>query len=152
MPDRYAEGYGISKKGIEAANEEGITLIIALDCGIKAIEQVAYANELEIDFILCDHHLPGAELPDAVAVLDPKREDCPYPFKELCGCGIGFKLIQALQNKLGLPESELTSYLDLVATAIAADIVPLEGENRTLTFLGVQQFQTDPRIGLSVFY
>ena len=151
VPDRYAEGYGISKKGIETAKEEGITLIIALDCGIKAIEQVAYANELGIDFILCDHHLPGAELPDAVAVLDPKREDCPYPFKELCGCGIGFKLIQALQNKLGLPESELTSYLDLVATAIAADIVPLEGENRTLTFLGLQQLQTDPRIGFQFF-
>ena len=151
VPDRYAEGYGISKKGIETAKEEGITLIIALDCGIKAIEQVAYANELGIDFILCDHHLPGAELPDAVAVLDPKREDCPYPFKELCGCGIGFKLIQALQNKLGLPELELTSYLDLVATAIAADIVPLEGENRTLTFLGVQQLQTDPRIGFQFF-
>ena len=151
VPDRYAEGYGISKKGIETAKEEGITLIIALDCGIKAIEHVTYANELGIDFILCDHHLPGAKLPDAVAVLDPKREDCHYPFKELCGCGIGFKLIQALQKKLGLPESELTSYLDLVATAIAADIVPLEGENRTLTFLGVQQLQTDPRIGFQFF-
>ena len=151
VPDRYAEGYGISKKGIETAKEEGITLIIALDCGIKAIEHVTYANELGIDFILCDHHLPGAKLPDAVAVLDPKREDCHYPFKELCGCGIGFKLIQALQKKLGLPESELTSYLDLVATAIAADIVPLEGENRTLTLLGVQQLQTDPRIGFQFF-
>ncbi len=151
VPDRYLEGYGISKKGIEVANEEGITLIIALDCGIKAIAQVDYAKKLGIDFIICDHHLPSAQLPDAVAVLDPKRNDCPYSFKELCGCGIGFKLIQALQQNLGLPEADLVSYLDLVATAIAADIVPLVGENRTLTFLGVQQLQTNPRIGLQFF-
>ena len=151
VPDRYSEGYGISKKGIEVANEEGITLIIALDCGIKAIAQVDYAKKLGIDFIICDHHLPSAQLPDAVAVLDPKRNDCPYSFKELCGCGIGFKLIQALQQNLGLPEADLVSYLDLVATAIAADIVPLVGENRTLTFLGVQQLQTNPRIGLQFF-
>jgi len=151
VPDRYLEGYGISKKGIEVANEEGITLIIALDCGIKAIAQVDYAKKLGIDFIICDHHLPSAQLPDAVAVLDPKRNDCPYSFKELCGCGIGFKLIQALQQNLGLPEADLVYYLDLVATAIAADIVPLVGENRTLTFLGVQQLQTNPRIGLQFF-
>ena len=151
VPDRYSEGYGISKKGIDEAQADGISLIIALDCGIKAIEQVKYANELGIDFIICDHHLPGTEIPKAVAVLDPKRNDCSYPFKELCGCGIGFKLIQAIQNKLGLPDSELRSYLDLVAIAIAADIVPMVDENRILTFLGLKQLQEHPRPGLTLF-
>ena len=151
VPDRYSEGYGISQKGIDRAKEDGITLIIALDCGIKAIDKVAYAQTLGIDFIICDHHLPGAAIPKASAVLDPKREDCSYPFKELCGCGIGFKLIQALQRKLALPESDLVVYLDLVATAIAADIVPMVGENRTLTYLGLLQFQKQPRVGLQFF-
>jgi len=151
IPDRYTEGYGISFKGIDYAHAHGITLIIALDCGIKAIDQVAYAHSLGIDFIICDHHLPGLELPGAVAVLDPKREDCEYPFKELCGCGIGFKLIQALQYRLGLPEEVLHSYLDLVATAIAADIVPMVGENRTLTYFGLKRLREQPRVGLQVF-
>ena len=139
IPDRYSEGYGISKKGIEVAKEEGISLIIALDCGIKAFQEIHYAKELGIDFIVCDHHLPEKSIPDAVAVLDPKRYDCKYPFKELCGCGIGFKLIQALQTKLKLPKNELIMYSDLVATAIAADIVPLVGENRVLTFIGLKK-------------
>ena len=151
IPDRYSEGYGVSEKGIEKAKAEGISLIISLDCGIKAIEQVNYAKEMGIDFIICDHHLPDNKIPKAVAVLDPKREDCSYPFKELCGCGIGFKLIQALQMHLGLPDSELSSYLDLVAIAIAADIVPMTGENRILTFLGIRQFQEHPRPGLKFF-
>ncbi len=151
IPDRYTEGYGISFKGIDYAHARGIRLIIALDCGIKAIDQVAYAHSLGIDFIICDHHLPGLELPGAVAVLDPKREDCEYPFKELCGCGIGFKLIQALQYRLGLPEEVLHSYLDLVATAIAADIVPMVGENRTLTYFGLKRLREQPRVGLQVF-
>ncbi|MFZ9075422.1 MAG: single-stranded-DNA-specific exonuclease RecJ, partial [Flavobacteriaceae bacterium] len=151
IPDRYTEGYGISFKGIDYAHTHGITLIIALDCGIKAIDQVAYAHSLGIDFIICDHHLPGLKLPGAVAVLDPKREDCEYPFKELCGCGIGFKLIQALQHRLGLPEEALHSYLDLVATAIAADIVPMVGENRTLTYFGLKRLREQPRVGLQVF-
>ena len=151
IPDRYSEGYGVSEKGIEKAKAEGISLIISLDCGIKAIEQVNYAKEMGIDFIICDHHLPDNKIPKAVAVLDPKREDCSYPFKELCGCGIGFKLIQALQMHLGLPDSELSSYLDLVAIAIAADIVPMTGENRILTFLGIRQFRGHPRPGLNFF-
>ena len=150
IPDRYSEGYGISKKGIEVAKEEGISLIIALDCGIKAFEEISYAKELGIDFIVCDHHLPEKSIPSAVAVLDPKRSDCEYPYKELCGCGIGFKLIQALQTKLKLPENELIRYLDLVATAIAADIVPLVGENRVLTFFGLKQMETDPRLGFKI--
>ena len=151
IPDRYTEGYGISQKGIDCAKEDGITLIIALDCGIKALDKVEYAQTLGIDFIICDHHLPGKAIPKAVAVLDPKRADCSYPFKELCGCGIGFKLTQALQRKLALPEAELVVYLDLVATAIAADIVPIEGENRTLTYLGIAQFQEQSRVGLQFF-
>lgn len=150
IPDRYSEGYGISKKGIEVAKEEGISLIIALDCGIKAFQEIHYAKELGIDFIVCDHHLPEKSIPDAVAVLDPKRYDCKYPFKELCGCGIGFKLIQALQTKLKLPKNELIMYSDLVATAIAADIVPLVGENRVLTFIGLKKLQSDPRLGFKI--
>ena len=150
IPDRYSEGYGISKKGIEAAKEEGISLIIALDCGIKAFQEIHYAKELGIDFIVCDHHLPEKSIPNAVAVLDPKRYDCKYPFKELCGCGIGFKLIQALQIKLKLPKNELIIYSDLVATAIAADIVPIVGENRVLTFIGLKQMQSNPRLGFKI--
>ena len=150
VPDRYSEGYGISKKGIEIAKEEGISLIIALDCGIKAFQEINYAKELGIDFIVCDHHFPEKSIPDAVAVLDPKRDDCEYPFKELCGCGIGFKLIQALQINLKLPKNELIIYSDLVATAIAADIVPIVGENRVLTFIGLKQMRSNPRLGFKI--
>ena len=151
IPDRYEEGYGISFKGIDVASEKGITLIIALDCGIKAVEKVAYAKTKGIDFIICDHHLPGDEIPEASAVLDPKREDCGYPYKELCGCGIGFKLIQALTTFWEEDPGELESYLDLVATAISADIVPMTGENRILAFHGIEQLRTNPRQGLRTF-
>lgn len=151
VPDRYKEGYGISIAGIDHAKEEGISLIIALDCGIKANAQIDYANDLGVDFVICDHHLPSENLPKAIAVLDPKRGDCAYPFKELCGCGIGFKLIQAVQQRMELPEKELFCYLDLVATAIAADIVPIVGENRILTFLGIEQLNQSPRVGLQFF-
>jgi len=151
IPDRYKEGYGISKAGIDEAQAKGISLIIALDCGIKAPEQVAYANELGIDFIICDHHLPDAKLPQAVAVLDPKRADCEYPYKELCGCGIGFKLIQALQQHFGLEVADLNVYLDLAATAIAADIVPMTGENRLLSALGIERIRQAPRAGFQFF-
>ncbi|WP_179353159.1 single-stranded-DNA-specific exonuclease RecJ [Winogradskyella vidalii] len=147
IPDRYDEGYGISFKGIDFADDNGFTLIIALDCGIKAIEKVAYAKEKGVDFIICDHHRPGAEIPDAVAVLDPKRDDCDYPFKELCGCGVGFKLITALASKQGQTAEDLTEYLDLVATAIGADIVPIVDENRALAYLGLQVINTSPRPG-----
>ena len=148
IPDRYTEGYGISFKGIDVAVENGIQLIIALDCGIKAVDKVAYAKKKGIDFIICDHHLPGEELPQATALLDPKRSDCDYPFDELCGCGIGFKLIQALSESWDEPEEKLFPYLDLVATAIAADIVPMEGENRTLCFFGLEQLHQNPRPGI----
>ncbi|WP_121666036.1 single-stranded-DNA-specific exonuclease RecJ [Mesonia aquimarina] len=147
IPDRYAEGYGISYTGIDFAADNDITLIIALDCGIKAIEKVAYAKEKGIDFIICDHHRPGKEIPKAFAVLDPKREDCEYPYKELCGCGVGFKLIQALEHKLGNSAETLLPYLDLVATAIGADIVPITGENRILAYHGLQVINTLPRNG-----
>ncbi len=149
IPDRYKEGYGLSFEGIDKAAEQGCTLIIALDCGIKSIDKVAYAKGKNIDFIICDHHLPGEELPEAVAVLNPKQADCAYPYKELCGCGIGFKLIQALQEKLGAPSEDLVVYLDLVATAIGADIVSMTGENRVLAKLGMQVINTNPRIGIS---
>lgn len=148
IPDRYTEGYGISFKGIDVAVEKGIQLIIALDCGIKAVDKVAYAKKKGIDFIICDHHLPGEELPQATALLDPKRSDCDYPFDELCGCGIGFKLIQALSESWDETEEKLFPYLDLVATAIAADIVPMEGENRTLCFFGLAQLHQNPRPGI----
>ena len=151
IPDRYKEGYGISIAGIDEAKARGISLIIALDCGIKAHEQVAYAKELGIDFIICDHHLPDATLPQAVAVLDPKRADCKYPYEELCGCGIGFKLIQALQQHFGLGAADLNAYLDLVATAIAADIVPMTGENRLLSALGIEHIRKAPRAGFQFF-
>ena len=149
IPDRYQEGYGISKQGIDTAKERGIGLIIALDCGIKAHDQVAYAQAQGIDFIICDHHLPGETWPEAVAVLDPKRPDCLYPYKELCGCGVGFKLIQALHQSAGNDPQDLAPFLDLVVTAIAADIVPITGENRTLAYLGLQQVNEEPRPGLA---
>lgn len=148
IPDRYDEGYGISYKGIDFAHDNDFTLIVALDCGVKAIEKVAYANEKGIDFIICDHHRPGNELPKAVAILDPKRDDCEYPYKELCGCGVGFKLIQALASKEGQPVEALAEYLDLVATAIGADIVPITGENRALAYFGLQVINTNPRPGI----
>ncbi len=148
IPDRYGEGYGISYKGIDFAHDNDISLIIALDCGIKAIDKVAYANERGIDFIICDHHRPGNALPEAVAVLDPKREDCSYPYKELCGCGVGFKLIQAMASKQGETVSELIGYLDLVSIAIAADIVPITGENRVLVYYGLQVINSNPRTGI----
>jgi len=147
IPDRYGEGYGISFKGIEFAADNDFSLIIALDCGIKAIDKVQYATERGIDFIICDHHRPGPEIPKAVAVLDPKREDCNYPFKELCGCGVGFKLVQALGQKQGLEITDLLLYLDLVATAIGADIVPITGENRILAYYGLKVINSNPRVG-----
>ena len=148
IPDRYEEGYGISFKGIDFAQDNGFTLIIALDCGIKAIEKVDYAKEKGIDFIICDHHRPGSKLPKAVAVLDPKRDDCQYPYKELCGCGVGFKLIQAINEKEGGNIEVLVDYLDLVAIAIGADIVPITGENRTLAYFGLQMINSKPRVGI----
>ncbi len=148
IPDRYDEGYGVSFKGIDYAIAEKYTLIIALDCGIKAIDRVDYAKEKGVDFIICDHHRPGDKIPNAVAVLDPKREDCEYPYKELCGCGVGFKLVQAIAEKKYQPVESLYKYLDLVAVAIAADIVPITGENRILTYYGLQVINTKPRIGI----
>lgn len=147
IPDRYDEGYGISYKGIDFAADNDISLIIALDCGIKAIDKVAYASQKNIDFIICDHHRPGNEIPKAVAVLDPKREDCDYPYKELCGCGVGFKLMQAWTIKNNFPLDMLLPYLDLVATAIGADIVPITGENRILAFHGLRVINVAPRPG-----
>ncbi len=151
IPDRYEEGYGISKRGIDHAKKESISLIIALDCGIKALDNIKYASELGIDFIICDHHLPGANLPDAVAILDPKQKNCNYPFKDLCGCGIGFKLIHALSQERGLSLETILPYLDLVAMAIAADIVPILGENRILTHYGLEQIRDQPREGIKLF-
>ncbi|MNX23848.1 Single-stranded-DNA-specific exonuclease RecJ [compost metagenome] len=148
IPDRYAEGYGVSFKGIDFADDNGFSLIIALDCGIKSIDHVAYAKERNIDFIICDHHRPGEFLPEAAAVLDPKRNDCNYPYDELCGCGIGFKLIQALGANRNQTIDDLIPYLDLVATAIAADIVPMTGENRVLAYFGLQVINADPRPGI----
>lgn len=148
IPDRYDEGYGISYKGIDFADDNGFSLIIALDCGIKSIDHVAYAKAKNIDFIICDHHRPGESLPEAVAVLDPKREDCHYPYDELCGCGVGFKLIQALAQNRNQTTEDLLPYLDLVATAIAADIVPITGENRTLAKFGLEVINTNPRPGI----
>ncbi|WP_394748186.1 single-stranded-DNA-specific exonuclease RecJ [Spongiimicrobium salis] len=147
IPDRYEEGYGVSYQGIDFAEDNGFSLIIALDCGIKAIDKVQYAAEKEIDFIICDHHRPGDQLPIAVAVLDPKREDCDYPYDELCGCGVGFKLIQALGSRRDKDIQDLLSYLDLVATAIGADIVPITGENRVLAHYGLQVINSCPRTG-----
>ncbi|MCA1965186.1 MAG: single-stranded-DNA-specific exonuclease RecJ [Flavobacterium sp.] len=148
IPDRYAEGYGISYMGIDYAEDNDISLIIALDCGIKSIDHVYYAKAKNIDFIICDHHRPGDILPDAVAVLDPKREDCSYPYDELCGCGVGFKLIQALAENRNQTIEDLVEYLDLVATAIAADIVPINGENRVLAKFGLEVINSNPRPGI----
>src|SRR5690606_24726239 len=141
-------GYGISFQGIDFAEDNGFSLIIALDCGIKAVDKIEYANEKNIDFIICDHHLPGEKLPDAVAVLDPKRNDCKYPFKELSGCGVGFKLMQALTEKLEHDNTNLEKYLDLLVVSIAADIVPIIGENRTMAYYGMKKIQESPRPGL----
>jgi single-stranded-DNA-specific exonuclease len=148
IPDRYDEGYGISFKGIDYAADNGFSMIIALDCGIKAVEKVQYAITRGIDFIICDHHRPGSEIPPACAVLDPKRPDCPYPYKELSGCGIGFKLIQAYAKRNDIPFEELTQYLDLVVVSIASDIVDITGENRILAFYGLKLMNTNPRPGL----
>ncbi|MAO08272.1 MAG: single-stranded-DNA-specific exonuclease RecJ [Alteromonas sp.] len=147
IPDRYEEGYGVSYQGIDFAEDNGFHLIIALDCGIKALDKVTYASKKGIDFIICDHHRPGNEIPKAVAVLDPKREDCSYPYKELCGCGVGFKLLQALAKNRGQDMSDLVLYLDLVATAIGADIVPITGENRILAYHGLKVINSHPRTG-----
>lgn len=144
VPDRYAEGYGVSMQGIDTAARKGVKLIIALDCGIKAVDKVAYAKEKGIDFIICDHHTPGATLPDAVAVLDPKRTDCSYPYKELSGCGIGFKLVQAFAQRNNMAFSELEPLLDLVAISIGCDIVPLTGENRILAHYGLKRLNEFP--------
>ena len=145
IPDRYDEGYGISYKGIDFADDNEFSLIIALDCGIKSVDHIAYAKNKNIDFIICDHHRPGDSLPEAVAVLDPKRDDCSYPYDELCGCGVGFKLIQALGQNRNQTIDDLAPYLDLVATAIAADIVPMTGENRIFAHFGLQVINTFPR-------
>lgn len=152
IPDRYGEGYGISFKGIDFAKENNYTLVVSLDCGIKANEKIEYANEKGIDFIICDHHLPGEHLPKAIAVLDPKRNDCTYPYKELSGCGVGFKLAQALQQKLNRPFAQLTEYLDLVAISIAADIVAITGENRVLCYFGLQEVNKLKRPGIKALY
>jgi single-stranded-DNA-specific exonuclease len=154
IPDRYKEGYGISLAGIDYAHQKGITLMIALDCGIKAIDQVNYAREKGIDFIICDHHRPGDILPEACAILDPKREDCQYPYKELSGCGLGFKLAQAYYQKHKLPFSNLEKFLDLVVVSIAADIVPITGENRILAYYGLKTLNLNPRPGFEsiLFY
>jgi single-stranded-DNA-specific exonuclease len=148
IPDRYMEGYGISRLSIDYAAENQFTLVIALDCGIKAVDKIAYAKEMGIDFIICDHHNPDDTLPDAFAVLDPKQIDCNYPFKELSGCGVGFKLIQAFCMNQGIPEEIAFEYLDLVVVSIASDIVPLMGENRVLAFYGLQKLNSNPSTGL----
>ena len=147
LPDRKNEGYGISIKAIDIAFEKNIKLIIALDCGIKAHKQISYAKEKNIDFIICDHHNPSDKIPDAYALLNPKRTDCSYPFKELCGCGVGFKLIQAIEQ-ISSDKKEIINYLDLVALAIAADVVPLIGENRILAYLGLQIINSNPKLGI----
>ena len=148
IPHRYREGYGVSKQGIDFAKENNFGLIISLDCGIKSTELIRYASTLKLDFIVCDHHLPDEELPPAIAILNPKQKDCNYPYKELCGCGVGFKLITALSQRLGLHENEYLSYLDLVVTAIGADIVPITGENRILAFYGLQKLNATPSPGI----
>ena len=148
IPDRYEEGYGISYKGIDYAADNGFGLVIVLDCGIKAVEKINYANERGVDFIICDHHRPGDEIPQAVAVLDSKRNDCGYPYKELSGCGVGFKLITGLSMPLGRPIEEVYELLDYVAVSIAADIVPITGENRILAFFGLKLLNKKPRPGI----
>ncbi|MCX6208637.1 MAG: single-stranded-DNA-specific exonuclease RecJ [Bacteroidetes bacterium] len=148
IPHRYKEGYGISKKGIDFAKENNFTLIVSLDCGIKSVELISYAKELGIDFIICDHHLPDEILPPAIAILNAKQKDCNYPFKELCGCGVGFKLMQAIADKKQLPSESYLQYLDLVATAIAADIVPINDENRILAYYGLEKVNENPSTGI----
>ncbi len=148
IPHRYREGYGVSKAGIDYAKEQGITLIISLDCGIKSVDLIAYAKDLGIDFIVCDHHLPDQILPPAIAILNAKQVDCKYPYKELCGCGVGFKLAQALAEKLNLPAESYLKYIDLVAIAIAADIVPMTGENRVLAYYGLKKINESPSPGI----
>jgi len=148
IPHRYREGYGVSKMGIDFAKENGITLIISLDCGIKSVDLIAYAKSLGIDFIICDHHLPDEIIPDAVAILNAKQKDCNYPYKELCGCGVGFKLITALAQHFNIEEQHYYCYLDLIAIAIAADIVPMTGENRTMAFYGLEKINTNPNPGI----
>ncbi len=148
IPHRYREGYGVSKMGIDFAKENDFSLIISLDCGIKSVELITYAKDIGIDFIVCDHHLPDAEIPPAIAILNPKQKDCNYPYKELCGCGVGFKLITALATELNIDEEHYHCYLDLVATAIAADIVPMTGENRVLAFYGLEKINSDPNPGI----
>ncbi|HRW68822.1 DHH family phosphoesterase, partial [Lentimicrobium sp.] len=147
IPDRYSEGYGISFKGVDFAHDQNFGLVIALDCGIKAIEKIRKANEYQVDFIICDHHRPDDHLPDAVAVLDAKRPDCDYPYKELSGCGVGFKLIQALAQRRNIPFDSLYKYLDLVVVSIASDIVPITGENRILAYYGLKLINSNPRPG-----
>ena len=149
VPDRDTEGYGISFKGIDFADDNGFSLVIALDCGTKALDKIAYANEKNIDFVICDHHTPGEKLPDAVALLNPKRDDCDYPYDELSGCGIGFKLIQAFSQQEGISVDDLVPYLDLVATSIAADIVPMTGENRVLCYHGLNVINENPSVGIA---
>lgn len=148
IPHRYREGYGVSKAGIDFARDNNFSLIISLDCGIKSVELITYAKTIGIDFIVCDHHMPDIELPPAVAILNPKQIDCHYPYKELCGCGVGFKLIQALCETWQLPDSYFLEFLDLAATAIAADIVPVTGENRILAFYGLKKVNENPCIGI----
>ena len=148
IPDRYDEGYGVSRKGIDFAHETGVVLIIILDCGIKAIKEIEYAKELGIDFIICDHHVPDEEMPQAAAILNPKREDDTYPFKHLCGCGVGFKFMQAFAKSNGISFSRLIPLLDFCAVSIAADIVPVTGENRILAYHGLKQLNQNPNIGL----
>jgi single-stranded-DNA-specific exonuclease len=148
IPDRYEEGYGISRKGLDYAASQGVKLIIVLDCGIKAIDEIAYARDLGIDFIICDHHVPDDELPCAVAILNPKRVDSTYPFKDLCGCGVGFKFMQAFAKNNGIPFSQLIPLLDFCAVSIAADIVPVMGENRILAYHGLKQLNQNPNVGM----
>lgn len=148
IPNRYREGYGVSKAGIEFAKEHNFSLVIALDCGIKSVDLIDYASTLGIDFIICDHHLPDEKIPNAVAILNPKQKDCGYPFKDLCGCGVGFKLMCALCEQMNIPLEHAYEYLDLVATAIAADIVPMNGENRVLAFYGLIKANENPNHGI----
>lgn len=148
IPDRYKEGYGISEKGVRYAAENNFSLVVSLDCGIKALDKIDLANELGVDFIICDHHTPGETLPQAIAVLDPKRKDCPYPFKELSGCGVGFKLIQAFSEFTGKNQNNLYAFLDLLVISIASDIVPISGENRILAYFGLERLNNNPRPGI----
>lgn len=148
IPDRYSEGYGVSKEGLDYAQRNNCRVVVTLDCGIKAVEKAKYARQLGLDLIICDHHLPGDTIPEAVAVLDPKQPGCNYPYKDLSGCGVGFKFIQAYSRVNSIPFSEITPYLDLVAVSIASDIVPVTGENRVLAYYGLRQLNSSPRIGL----